>query len=149
MTSPEEILPKRRKKPRALTPMSVKLLESRGFIVAKVEQRLPIPGKFVTLDAFNVFDLLVACPGFGIAGVQVTGGSGGNAAARRAKVLAEPRARVWIESGGRILLHAWRTTNDRVRGAKKTLKLLESEIVLSDFPTDSAPSPSAASPAAS
>lgn len=128
-------VPKRRKKPVALTPKSVRHLEARGYIVAKVEQR--IPHCFVTRDAFNIFDLLAASRGGGIVGVQVTSGS--NGAARRDKILAEPQARVWIESGGRIFLHLWAKRNDRTAGARKLYSLKEEEIVLADFPT--APSP--------
>ena len=123
----------KRKKPKALTPLSVESLRARGFQVDKVEQR--IPHCFVTRDCFNVFDLLACKPGYGIAGVQVTGGQGGNAAARRTKILAEPRARVWVESGGRILLHAWAKRNDRQRGRRKLWTCVEEELRLEDFAT--------------
>lgn len=139
------IAPKRRKKPKALTPMSVKELETRGYIVAKIEQR--IPHCFITRDAFGVFDLLAASRGGGIVGVQVT--SGANGAARRDKILAEPQARTWIESGGRILLHLWAKRNGRTAGARKAYSLVEEEIVLADFPTAAAHATFSASPAAS
>jgi hypothetical protein len=37
---------------------STKFLRDHGFSVCRVEQRLPIPGKFVTKDAFGFGDLL-------------------------------------------------------------------------------------------
>ena len=39
---------------------STKYLRGMGCIVCRVEQRLPIPGKFITRDAFNIGDLLAA-----------------------------------------------------------------------------------------
>jgi hypothetical protein len=109
---------KKRKKPRALTPLSVKLLEARGYTVGKVEQRLPIPGKFVTRDFCGFADLIAfkgpgTAPGIasfvwdsGIFAVQVTSAS--NLASRSIKIRDNPKAREWLRSTGRIILHGWR-----------------------------------------
>lgn len=104
-------------------------LRDRGFIVCKVEQRLPIPGKFITKDAFGFGDLLIAGEGYGIALVQVTSTS--NLSARQKKALAIPELRKWLTCKGKLLLHGWAKRGPR--GARKTWTLVEREITLSDF----------------
>jgi hypothetical protein len=113
---------KKRKKRRSLTPLSMKLLRDRGYIVERVEQRLPIPGMFVTRDFANFADLIAFRAGkeethpglrragiLGIRGeilaVQVTDAS--HLAVRSKKVREEPMAREWLLAGGKIMLHGW------------------------------------------
>lgn len=60
----------------------------------------------------------------GILGIQCTSGAGGNLSARRKKIIAEPRAKLWIETGNRIWLMGWVVD-------KKDPRL--EEIVLADF----------------
>jgi len=99
------VKPKRRK-PFAANNASRKHLEAQGWTVTTVEQR--IPHCFITKDAFGFGDLLIAKPSGGIVLVQVTGdASTGNFHKRIAKIKAEPRAGIWLASGGKILVHSW------------------------------------------
>lgn len=96
----------KRKKPFNATLASIKALEAEGWTVTKVEQRLP--HCFITRDAFGFGDLLCASPSRGIMLVQTTAGkSTGNGWARVSKIKAEPRAAIWLASGGRIQVHSW------------------------------------------
>jgi hypothetical protein len=101
-------------------------LRERGLSVCKVEQRLPIPGKFVTRDAFNFGDLLAMEESFGIALVQVT--SSAHVAARIDKIMELPGAVEWLRSKGRILVHGW--SKKGKRGEPKTWQLRSTEIFL-------------------
>lgn len=94
----------KRAKPFAANLASTKMLESDGWTVGTVEQR--IPHTFITRDFFGFADLIAVSPTRGIMAVQVTGG--GNAPARIAKIKAEARAGVWLASNGRIQVHDWR-----------------------------------------
>ena len=124
----------RRKKGTSPSARSMKWFRENGWIVARVEQRLRIPGaKFPrTLDAFNFGDLLAAKPGEGVALVQVT--SSGHLAGREAKILnlvisdndPRPIAVEWLKSGGRILLHGWAKRGPR--GQVKRWTLTEWEV---------------------
>jgi len=67
------------------------------------------------LDLYNFADLVAISPSGGIAAVQVTSGS--CVSARLKKIKAEPKALVWLQSGGRILVHGWRKVK-KVRGGK-------------------------------
>lgn len=110
------------------TSRSTAWLRKRGFSVCKVEQRLPIPGKFVTRDAFNVGDLLAMKEGFGIALVQVTSDdTGGNLTARIRKIIGIPETRAWLAAGGRILAQAWGR-----RGPRKEYRIRGFEIIQDD-----------------
>lgn len=123
------------------TQRSLAHLRKTGWTVAIVEKWNPHVGPHgIRQDLFGCLDLLAVRPieastpsgPDGILGVQCCAGS--SAANRVAKILAEPRARTFLEAGGRIVVHAWRKTNDRQRGKRKTWKLDEREISLSDFP---------------
>jgi hypothetical protein len=94
----------KRKKPFAANLASTKLLESEGWTVGTVEQR--IPHCFITRDFFGFADLIAVSPTRGIMAVQVTGG--GNGPARIAKTKSEPRHAIWLAAGGRIQIHDWR-----------------------------------------
>jgi hypothetical protein len=93
----------KRKKPFAATNATRKSMEALGFVVGIVEQT--IPHTFIKRDFLGFADLIAASNTGGIIAIQVTGG--GNLAARRKKILAEPRARAWISAGGRIQIHDW------------------------------------------
>ena len=96
--------PKKRKKPFAANNASRKMLESEGWTVGVVEQR--IPHCFITRDFLGMADLIAVSPTRGIMAVQVTGG--GNGPARVAKIKAEPRHAIWLAAAGRIQVHDWR-----------------------------------------
>lgn len=96
----------KRKKPFAASLASRKNLEATGWTVGVVEQR--IPKTFITRDLFGFADLIAMSPTRGIMAVQATGGlSSSNSNARVAKIKAEPRAAIWLASGGRIQVHSW------------------------------------------
>jgi hypothetical protein len=105
---------------------STKYLRALGFIVARVEQRLPIPGKFVTRDAFNFGDLLVAKPNYGVALVQVTSRSNMNARERKAREI--PELKVWLDSGGKFLLHGWGKKGPRGKRKKWAMREIQFEV---------------------
>ena len=88
------------------TNASRKFLESEGWTVGSVEQT--IPHTFIKRDLFGFADLIACSPTRGIMLVQVTAGlSTSNGNARVAKIKAEPRAAIWLASGGRIQVHSW------------------------------------------
>jgi len=96
----------KRAKPFPAMNASRKLLEADGWTVAVVEHH--IPHTFIKRDLFGFADLLAVSPARGIMAVQVTGGrSTSNANARIAKIRSEPRAGIWLASGGRIAVHSW------------------------------------------
>ena len=110
---------KARKKPFSANRASVKSLESDGWTVGVVEQR--IPHCFITRDLFGFADLIAVSPSRGIMAVQVTGGaSTSNFHARVSKTKAEPRHAIWLASGGRIQVHSWEG-----KGRDRTLRVLE------------------------
>ena len=110
---------KKRAKPFAATLASTKALESQGWTVATVEQR--IPHTFITRDAYGFADLLACSPSRGVMLVQVTGGaSTSNFHARVAKIRAEARAGIWLASGGRIQVHSWEG-----KGKQRTCRVFE------------------------
>jgi len=118
----------KRKKPFAANLASRKFLESAGWIVATVEQR--IPHCFITRDLFNFADLLAMSPSRGILLIQVTGGtSTGNFHARVAKIKAEPLHAIWLACGGRIQVHSWERST---KSAERKLRCLEITAVKAD-----------------
>lgn len=109
------------------TARSIQYLKKREVPVCRVEQRLPIPGMFVTKDAFGFGDLLAIFPGsFRITLIQVT--STNNLNAREKKICAIAAHQKWLEAGGTILLHGW--AKQGPRGQRKVWTLTEREIML-------------------
>jgi len=94
----------KRKKPFAANLASTKKLQKEGWTVGTVEQT--IPHTFIKRDFLGFADLVICNPRMGIAAVQATGG--GNLGKRAEKTRNEPRAAIWLASGGRIILHDWR-----------------------------------------
>ena len=112
----------KRKKPFAASLASRKHLESEGWTVTTVEQR--IPHTFITRDAFGFADLLCCSPSKGIMLVQCTGGtSTSNYHARVAKIRAEPRHAIWLASGGRIQVHSHEKVSDTKERALRILEI--------------------------
>lgn len=120
---------KKCKKPIPATALALAEMRRRGWDAEKVEQRLP--HCFITRDLFNVIDIVALGEGT-IIGVQVTGGDGGNHAARRAKAIAEPRLRRWLEYGGRF--EVWSYALRGARGERKLRTLREDPVTLADLP---------------
>lgn len=116
------------KKPRRKTPTARALedIRKQGFTAEVVERRLP--KCFITKDFFGFADIIY-CTGLSIVALQVTGGT--NHATRRAKIIAEPRARVWLNAGG--LIELWTYNKQGARGEEKKWVCRKEEIVVGDF----------------
>jgi hypothetical protein len=133
------------------TQRSLAKLRKEGWTACVVEQHIRPPntkGKKPEADfgfkrdAFGFGDIL-ACNSFilsdedgvqvlrlnSIALVQTT--TGANLAARITKILAEPRAKVWLVAGGRIIVHGWRKLGKA--GKRKLWQCDEREITLDQF----------------
>jgi len=124
--------PKKRKKSTSPTARTLAECRKRGWIAQNVEQfvRFPPPGH--RLDLFGVIDIIAIvqrsldetplgewvppC----ILGIQATASSAHHAH-RRAKILAEPRAKAWVEAGGRLELWSW--SKRGAAGKRKTWQL--------------------------
>lgn len=125
------------------TARSMANLRKRGFRVGKVEQLVHMPGKPFPMkrDLFGFGDLLIMHPEEGIVMVQVT--ATGDMNRRQRKIEGNPtekdkpktereekllretaeNARIWRESGGKILLHGWAKRGPR--GKRKLWTLTE------------------------
>lgn len=118
------------------TQRSKKWLQDRGWQVAIVEHWNA--HCMIRQDLWGFGDLLVCSHADpkgitqwrSIAIIQTTSGS--NVAARKAKILAEPKAKKWLLAGGEIVVHGWRKVGPR--GKRKTWELREIPILISDFP---------------
>jgi hypothetical protein len=105
----EEAQPrKRRKSSTSPTKRTLAECRKRGWTVQVVERYNPYSRTL--LDLFGVIDLVaIALTSIGrgnqILGIQAC--SGADHARRRDKILAEPRARQWVEAGGRLELWSW------------------------------------------
>ncbi|MCA1833025.1 MAG: hypothetical protein ABR520_11185 [Mycobacteriales bacterium] len=135
-----EAAPAKKRRKSSISPTSRTLAEcrKRGWIAQVVEQHLPFPKPFGTKrDLFGVIDIVAICPGCpsdfsdapfigrpSIVAIQATSAlTGGNHAARRAKILAEPRAKAWVEAGGRLELWSWSKRGDRGKAKRWTLRV--------------------------
>ena len=87
------------------TQRSLKLLRERGYFCAVVEKWNA--HKKIRQDLFGFADILACKPPSEHVLVQVCGGGGGALAQRIAKIMAEPRATAWLNSGGMILAQQW------------------------------------------
>lgn len=116
------------------TQRSLKHLREEGWEVAIVEKWNQFSKQ--RQDLFGFADLLAMRPGE-IAAIQVTSTG---VAARRKKILAEPRALDWILAGGTIYIHGWRKLKQKKKDgtyskvAKYTIR--EEEVIESDFDPD-------------
>lgn len=123
----------KRKKSTSPTARTLAELRKRGWTAQVVEQHLPFPKPFGTKrDLFGVIDIVAIAPSelrldgkrMAIVGIQATSGlTGGNHAARRAKILAEPRANQWVAAGGRLELWSWSKRGDRGKAKRWTLRV--------------------------
>jgi hypothetical protein len=133
-TDDANITPTKRRKAR-VSPAARTLAEcrKRGWIAGVVERRIPFPKpRGTTLDLFGVIDIIavdLSAPiGQRIIGIQATtggagDGKGGRHAEHRTKILAEPRARQWIEGGGRLELWSWAKQGARGKAKRWTLRI--------------------------
>lgn len=84
------------------TSRTLALLRKQGFACQVVERWNQFAK--VRQDLFGFIDI-VAMDGTSIYGVQATTAT--NRAARREKILDDPRSLIWQKSGGKILLITW------------------------------------------
>lgn len=107
------------------TARTMERLRSEGWTTDKVEQRLPIPGKFVTRDMGGFADGIAWKPGAGILAWNATSGS--NVAAHVNKYhgigigVENKNLRLWLLAGGQFQIWGWRLAGPR--GARKTYQL--------------------------
>lgn len=107
-------------------------LRKLGFTAGVVEKWNP--HAHIRQDLFGCIDIVAVFPGFGVLGVQATSGEGGNHAARRAKSIAEPRLRKWLEAGGRFEVWSYRKAG--ASGERKLWALRRDPVVLDDLPAE-------------
>jgi hypothetical protein len=110
-----------RKRHKRDTPSPTKLTKDKlvemGVTFDVVEQRFP--HSFITKDFLSCIDIIACSPALGIVGIQATSNEGGDHHKNRErKIAAEPRALVWMRSGGAIEVWSW-----RLAGAAGTEKL--------------------------
>lgn len=98
------------------TARTMQALRAQGWTTEKVEQRLPIPGRFVTRDMGGFADGIAWKSSAGVLAWQATSGS--NVAAHITKVLHSEPLRQWLLAGGRFEIWGWRLAGPR--GARKT-----------------------------
>ena len=99
------------------TAKALKELREGGWLAEKVEQRLPIPGKFVTRDLYQCIDLVCMKPCQPLLAVQVTSRSNVNARLMKSKVMAA----VWVSTGNRFVVIGYGTT--KTKGERRVVQL--------------------------
>lgn len=129
------------------TQLTLAQLRKDGYTASVVERWNQYAG--IRQDLFGGIDVLACRPaavlfsgGVGdgeILGVQACIGGNGDHAARKAKLLREPRIAVWIASGGHVEVWSWQTrrSEERTKAGKRSKRLVHhlrrEEIRLSDF----------------
>jgi hypothetical protein len=129
-----EPAPKKRKA-KATSPTARTLAEcrKRGYVAQVVERWNPHAK--VRVDLFGAIDLLAIVPlsasdalvppiggePSGILAIQACAGD--SHAARRDKILAEPRAKQWVDAGGQLELWSWSKRGDRGKAKRWTLRV--------------------------
>ena len=100
---PDTSAPKKRRKVTSPTQRTLERCRKLGYEAGVVERPWN-PHTKKTTDLFGVIDIVAIAPG-GILAIQAT--TGAHHADRRAKILAEPRARAWVVAGGSLELWTW------------------------------------------
>lgn len=104
------------------TQRTLALARELGYTVAVVEKWNPHAK--VRQDLFGCIDLVAMREGVGIIGIQACAGS--SHAARRDKMLAEPRLKTWVACGARAEVWSWAKQGGR--GERKTWKVRREEV---------------------
>ena len=95
-----------------------------GFEIGNVERYFYQNGvRSKTYDLFGVIDLIAIKAGMPVIGVQST--SDGEHTEHRKKILAEPLAKLWLQTGARLHLISWKKRKVSVMGKWWTEKLEE------------------------
>lgn len=124
---PDNALPRaKRKKSTSPTQRTLAELRKRKMSAQVVERWNPHAK--VRVDLFGVIDLLAIDSNTGnvlgrasILAIQACAGA--SHAARRDKILAEPRARQWVEAGGRLELWSWSLRGAAGKAKRWTLRV--------------------------
>jgi len=141
----EEASPAKPKRKKSTSPTARTLAEcrKRGWPAGVVEKfvRFPPPGHHV--DLFGVIDLVALVVvhtegkpdvmARGVLGIQACAGGNGDHARRRAKILAEPRAKQWVEAGNRLELWSW--SKQGAAGKRKLWTLRVEAFTVEDWRT--------------
>lgn len=130
---------KKRKKSTSPTQRTLAECRKRGWIVQVVERYNPHAR--VLQDLFGVIDLVAIVSHMdaergrlqGDALLAIQACSGTDHARRRDKILAEPRARAWIEAGGKLELWSW--AKQGARGKRKLWTLRVEAFTVEDWRT--------------
>ena len=104
------------------TSRSLKEMRARGWTAQVVERWSAHARKRV--DLFGGIDVLACHPLNGILGVQACAGA--SHAARRAKLLDEPRLYAFVRAGGRVAVWSW--TKRGAAGKRKLWTLREEDV---------------------
>ncbi len=110
------------------TTRTLELLRRNGYEPAVVE-RFNRYSK-TRHDMYGFIDVFAFGHGYFL-GVQTTSAS--NTSSRRAKILAEPRAKAFLENKGRIFIHGWRKKRKKRGGKLMVWHCNETEITCGDF----------------
>ena len=124
--SVQTIPPRKRVKSISPTQRALAELHKLGYVCQVVERWCAFSRR--RIDLFGVIDLIYLSE-TSICGVQVTTAS--NLAARRTKILAEPRALAWVKAGG--ILELWGVAKRGARGERKLWTITKEEIVAEEF----------------
>lgn len=120
---------KRKSKGASPTSRSLAVCRKRGWLADVVERRLP--RGFVTQDLFGFIDAVALDGRPGILGIQATGDSSGNVAARITKIATERRAAAvaWLEAGNRVQVWGWGKKGAAGKRKLWTLRVVAVELV--------------------
>lgn len=105
---------------------SLAKLRKEGWTCQVTERWNPFAN--IRIDLFGFCDVLAMRPTAGFMAVQTT--SGPNVSARLDKIKSEPKAAIWLASGGRIVIHGWRKVG--ARGKRKLWECREMEVIKTD-----------------
>lgn len=115
------------------TQRSLAHLRDTGWSPWVVERWIPQARK--RLDLWHFGDIIAQKLGERPTIIQTT--SGAHVAARVAKIREDPyaseQARIWLASGGRIVVHGWRKVKVKRGGSAMRWQLREVEIVMGDL----------------
>lgn len=132
--------PAKKKKSKLPGQRTMEAMRKHGWVCGVVERWNP--HVMIRQDLFGFADIIAI--GKGIIAVQATSGGGSGSSnfnARIRKILAEHRAKIWLQSGGRIQVWSWK--KGTLNGREKWRHTIH-EITLKDF-ADMPPTPAVAS----
>jgi hypothetical protein len=103
----------------------------RGYVVQVVERWCQYSRR--RIDLLGGIDIVALTPA-GILGIQACAGA--SHAARRSKLLAEPRLHAWLAAGGKLAVWSW--SKRGARGKRKLWTLREDELATADYEQEAA-----------